>query len=67
MVQKPLWRSVLFGALAACMDETIQRFVPDRGPAIKDVLIDTAGVCVGVGILCLYVICKKRKLKEKVI
>ena len=39
------------GFLAACIDETIQIFVPLRGPAIKDVGIDTAGVILGVVII----------------
>lgn len=39
------------GSLAACIDETIQCFVPDRGPGILDVLIDTCGVAVGIGLL----------------
>jgi VanZ family protein len=29
------------------VDETIQRFVPDRGPSIFDVGIDTCGVLTG--------------------
>lgn len=39
------------GGLAACIDEIIQCFVPDRGPGILDVLIDTCGVAVGIGLL----------------
>ena len=55
----PLW-SLLFGIAAASIDETIQRFVPNRGPAIKDVGIDTLGVCLG--IVIIYII---RKQKQK--
>ena len=40
------------GLLAACVDETIQIFTPDRGPSLIDVWIDTAGVSAGI-ILCL--------------
>ena len=39
------------GFLAACVDETIQIFVPDRGPAFTDVLIDTSGVLCGILLL----------------
>ena len=39
---------LLFGLLAACMDETIQVFVPDRGPSLVDVWIDAAGVAAGI-------------------
>ena len=41
------------GALAACIDETIQVFVPDRGPALKDVCIDSAGVLTGIVLVLL--------------
>ena len=56
----PLW-SLLCGAAAAAVDETIQVFVPGRGPAIKDVGIDTLGVCLG--IVIIYIIRKKLKSK----
>ena len=39
---------LLFGLLAACADETIQVFVPDRGPSLVDVWIDTAGTAAGI-------------------
>lgn len=42
------------GAAAASIDETIQIFSPDRGPSIKDVGIDTAGVLAG--IVCLTLV-----------
>ena len=57
--QRP-WLSLLLGFVAACLDETIQVFVPDRGPAIRDVCIDTAGVCLGIAVLLFgYTIRKK--------
>lgn len=43
--------AVFWGGLAACVDETIQRFVPDRGPSITDVGIDTCGVIAGMCLL----------------
>ena len=53
MVKKhPAW-ALAWGAGAACMDETIQRFVPGRGPSLKDVGIDTAGVLTGILLLHL--------------
>lgn len=56
----------LGGFLAACVDETIQRFVPDRGPSLTDVGIDTLGVTLGVVLLSLgYFIKKKRKNLEE--
>ena len=66
MVKTKKWAFVLpslaCGCLAACVDETIQRFIPDRGPSIKDVGIDSAGVILGIGLLCLgYTIHQKKK------
>ena len=50
------------GALAACMDETIQIFVPDRGPGLKDVCIDCAGVLTGMVLVLLgHTYCKKKR------
>ena len=54
----PLW-SLLCGVAVAAIDETIQCFVPDRGPAIKDVGIDTLGVCLG--IVIIYIIRKQKQ------
>ena len=65
MLQKPWKLALLCGFLVASVDETIQRFVPDRGPSFVDVMIDTAGVLLGIGILTAgYAIYKKKnKLK----
>lgn len=59
-------RSALIFSLAivfiyACSDEIHQAFVPGRGPAIRDVLIDTGG-----GFLCmlLKILWKKSKLQN---
>lgn len=41
------------GAAAACLDETIQIFTPDRGPGVKDVLLDSCGVLAGIALLHL--------------
>ena len=49
------------GALAACIDETIQIFVPDRGPGLKDVCIDCAGVLTGIVLVLLGHTYFKRK------
>lgn len=50
---------------AACIDETIQIFVPLRGPALKDVGIDTAGVVLGIVLITL--IHKSKIKKSKII
>lgn len=53
MLEKMQRRSLLLGFLAACADETIQRFVPGRNPSLMDVAIDTAGVLAGIGLLLI--------------
>lgn len=61
MLGKPFPIALPCGFAIACVDETIQHFVPDRGPSFKDVLIDTSGVLLGIALLLLgYTICKKR-------
>lgn len=44
---------LLCGFCAAAIDESIQLFTPDRGPSVKDVGIDTAGVLTGILVLTL--------------
>lgn len=39
--------ALLVCAVVPCIDETIQMFTPDRGPAIADVCIDWAGCATG--------------------
>lgn len=38
----------LLGTAAACLDETIQMFVPDRGPGLADVALDASSVLFGI-------------------
>lgn len=53
---------VLCGMTAACVDETIQVFVPGRGPSLIDVWIDVGGVCAGLILLHFgYHFIRKRK------
>ena len=62
MLGKGWTPAFFFGAGAACIDETIQMFVPDRGPAIRDVCIDSAGVLTGIVLLLLgHTYLKKRR------
>ncbi len=51
--------------LTACIDETIQMFVPGRGPGIKDVGIDTMGAAVGI-VFISAIYQTRNYLKEKV-
>lgn len=64
MLAKPVMFSLASGFLVACVDETIQRFVPERGPSFKDVLIDTSGVLLGIGLLVLGYTIRKKQAKQ---
>ena len=63
LLKKPFFPAWGAGFLAACIDETIQLFVPGRGLGIKDVGIDTAGVLVG--LVFIILINKKQNLEDK--
>ena len=65
MLQKGKLRPFLWGVLAASADETIQRFVPDRGPSVKDVCIDSAGVLTGIILLWMGHDFIKKRSTEK--
>jgi len=45
---------LLAGAMVGSCSEILQRFFPDRDPAIRDVLINIGGTALGIGI-CLLV------------
>ena len=65
MSGKKPYGSFLSGAAAGAVDETIQLFVPLRGPRVTDVLIDSGGVLTGM-ILCYmgHTLLKKRNNKS---
>lgn len=70
MLYKPRWECValplLTGILVAAVDETIQFFVPERGPRISDVGIDTLGVLLGIVLINVFISIKQkfwRKIK----
>lgn len=59
--KKQFFGALLSGFLAACIDESIQYFVPGRNCNPIDVTIDTSGVIVGIALLILgHHILKKR-------
>ena len=68
MLQQSKYRQLLFPLLwaiaVACVDEMIQIFVPDRGPGIKDVLLDTSGAIIGIAILTIIHIQSKKKQRS---
>ena len=51
LLGKPAGKGLMWAAAAACLDETIQLFVPGRGPGLRDVLIDVCGA--GAGMILL--------------
>lgn len=59
---KVLTISILCCFLYACTDEFHQQFVDGRTARFIDILIDTAGACLGAGI---YYVCKRRRLVMK--
>ena len=64
MLQKGIHVPILMGAAVACIDETIQYFVPGRSPGIKDVCIDCGGVLTGLILLTIgHHYMKKRSTK----
>lgn len=70
MLQKKIHIPFLWGVAAACIDETIQAFVPERAPGLRDVLIDSCGVLAGIVLLSLghtYIkrIIRNRPLEDK--
>ena len=67
MLAKPKVWAVTGGVVAACIDETIQRFVPDRGPSLFDVGIDSCGVLTGIALLYFgYHYLQRKQHKEKI-
>lgn len=69
MRRKPMTWAFCLGAAVACIDETIQFFVPDRGPGILDVGIDWGGVAAGMILVSFghtYFQRKKRSMEDKI-
>lgn len=64
VLMRPLQMAIAWGIgiLYAMTDEFHQMFVPGRGPAIRDVLIDSAGALTGILLTaCVMKLCKKRR------
>ena len=55
---------LLFGSMAALVDETLQVLTPERGPSVVDVWIDIAGVTTGI-LLLLLGLCLWQTRKSK--
>ena len=67
MLKKTPWLALPCGMLVAAIDETIQMFVPDRGPSVWDVAIDSSGVVLGMILLFVgYYIKSKKQATEDI-
>ncbi len=53
-----------FGLMAACVDETIQLYVPGRASSLLDVWLDTAGFTTGVCMAWLVINIPKPKQRQ---
>lgn len=64
-VKKQFLISIIIGLIYAVTDEIHQNFIPDRSPAVHDVIIDTLGVAFGTILVYFAIILYKRlKLKK---
>ena len=61
---KRIWTSFMVGVLYASSDEIHQYFVPERSARVFDVMIDSAGVCLGICIV-IFVLWIARKVMER--
>lgn len=62
---KKIWTSLLVGVIYAISDECHQIFIPGRGPAVTDVLIDTFGVLFGIIIVIVVISIYAKVFVEK--
>lgn len=53
--KSPLLLSYCTAFIYACTDEFHQMFVPGRGPAVKDVFIDSIGITIGLLLILLLI------------
>ena len=62
---KKLYFAFAFSVLYAISDEIHQIFVPGRSCQFRDVLIDAAGIVIGIGVyIAVYYIFKLREVKK---
>ena len=65
MLKKGWLPAFICGAASACIDETIQIFIPLRGPGIKDVCIDSAGALTGILTLTIIHLLTTTSVEDK--
>ena len=65
-VAKKSWVIVLCGAVVGSCSEFLQRFFPDRDPAIRDVIINVCGTVLGLAICAATVkMYSQRRLRSE--
>lgn len=64
LTKRKWWIPIPAGMAAACIDETIQMFVPDRGPGLLDVGIDSCGVLMGMLLVNTAYFLKRKQTKS---
>lgn len=62
---KRIWTSLIVGVLYASSDEIHQYFVPERSARVFDVMIDSAGVCLGICIVIFVLWVARRVIERK--
>ena len=62
---KRIWTSLIVGVLYASSDEIHQYFVPGRSARVFDVMIDSAGVGLGICIIIFVLWCTRRVIENK--
>ena len=66
MLGKKRLPAFALGVAAACIDETIQAFIPGRSPGIRDVCIDSCGAAAGMLLLLLGHAYWKKRFTRKI-
>lgn len=60
-----VWFIFLHGFITACMDETLQLFIPNRSGELRDVMIDTSGVLLSIVVVFILMKIIKKEAKIK--
>lgn len=66
LLRRPWWVVVLLGAATSGLIETVQRWLPTRYPTVQDLVMNTLGAAVGVGVLVLVVRVRGRRVPDEV-
>ena len=59
-----VFTALIWSVLYACSDEWHQTFVPERAGRFSDLRFDTAGILIGIALMCAAAWIRKRKKEE---